>query len=184
MLKLASYQMLNFIKYPISIAKNPPFWFKGPAIIELSPSTDLMSLWKNSIISFDEYKFRYSYDILRNLDPWIILNKIKRYCLNDLDNCALISYENSKTISYRDFVGEWLHLATGINVKEATSSIAKNNTIEYIDSKSYIDQFKRYKYMTLNAYENREVQNVEDQKDNYEESEYYIQKFESRVFKY
>lgn len=184
MLKLASYQMLNFIKYPISITKNPPFWFNGPTITELAPNTDLMSLWKNSVISFDEYRFRYNYDTLRNLDPWIILGKIKRYCLNDVDNCALISYENSKTISYRDFVGEWLHLATGVDVKEVTSDMAKNNNIEYIDSKSYIDQFKRFNYMTLNAYENREVQNVEDQKNNNEEPEYYIQKLESRVFQY
>lgn len=182
MLKLASYQMLNFIKYPISITKNPPFWFKGPAITELSPSTDLMSLWKNSMISFDEYKFRYNYDILRNLDPWIIMHKIKRYCLEDLDNCALISYENSKSLSYRDFVGEWLHSATGVDVKEVIPNTNKNNNIEYVDSRSYIDQFKRYSYMTLHDFENREVQNVEDQKDNNEESEYYVQKLESKVF--
>lgn len=182
MLKLGSYQMLNYIKYPISITKNPPFWFKGPNISELSPNVDLISLWKNSAISFDEYRFRYNYDILRNLDPWIILNRIKKYSLNDVDNCALISYENTKTISYRDFVGEWLHLATGIDCKEIIPNIGKNNNIEYANSRSYIDQFKRYNYMTLHDIENREVQNVEDQKINNEEPEYYIQKLESGVF--
>lgn len=154
MLKLSSYQMLSFITHPVSIDFRPPYWFKGPCIQELAPDLHLVSLWKKGIITFDEYKFRYYYDKLRKLDPWETLRKISQLAEADIDECALVNYDGNNTISFRHFVGDWIHNATGLEVKELTMVDIKNkqeNETYWIDPlKPLYNIALNYPYSTIN----------------------------------
>ena len=125
MLKLSNYQMMSLIQHPVSIDKTPPFWFKGPHFPQLAPSINLVSLWKKGIITLDEYKFRYHYDYLRKMDPWEVLKQISNLTNSSIDNCTLVNYDSNNVISFRHFVGEWIHNATGMEVKELTPADAK-----------------------------------------------------------
>lgn len=151
MLKLSCYQMISLVPHPISIDAKPPFWFQGAHLKELAPNINLVQLWKKGVISFDEYKFRYNFDVLRNLDPWDILKKIKSNAGNDLDKCALLSYDSPNVISYRHFVGEWLNRSTGLQVKElALSDIDKSPKVKWIDPLTVIGNINQnYLFNTI-----------------------------------
>ena len=165
MLKLSNYQMISFIPHPVSIDYRPPYWFKGPCIPELAANLNLVSLWKKGIIAFDEYKFRFYYDVLRKLDPWEILKKISRLSNADIDECALLNYDALNTLSFRHFVGDWIHSSTGIEVKELTIADTKKE----IDSEVFwIDPLKtltnlelNYQYSTIN--EIPEISKIKEQ---------------------
>lgn len=136
MLKLSNYQMISFLTHPVSIDYRPPYWFKGPCLPELAPNLNLVGLWKKRIIDFDEYKFRFYYDVLRKLDPWEILKKISRLSNADIEDCALVNYDAPNTLSFRHFVGDWINKSTGIEVKELVMTDIKsdaNNDVKWIN---------------------------------------------------
>jgi len=165
MLRLSNYQMISFISHPVSIDYRPPYWFKGPCLPELAPNLNLVTLWKKGIITFDEYKFRFYYDVLRKLDPWETLRKISLLSNADIDECVLVNYDGINTVSFRQFVGEWINSSTGIEVKELTMSEIKNEVKSDI---TWLEPLKtlhclelNYPYATIN--EIPEISEIKEQ---------------------
>lgn len=165
MLVTTNYQMINYVKNPINIDKNPPWWFKGPSIICLAPKDDLIYLWNMSKITFDEFKFRFYYDVLRKCDAWEILRDIKRLSNTEIENCSLLNNESSQCINTRSFISDWLNKCTGINVKEYELNDEKENQkIDIMKSKSYLDSLKYKTYEEIEKYIEERKYHCENEK--------------------
>lgn len=151
MLITTNYQMINYVKNPINIDKNPPWWFKGPSITCLAPKDDLIYLWNMSKITFDEFKFRFYYDVLRKCDAWEILRNIQKLTDSKAEDCALLNNESSQCINTRNFISDWLNKSTGIKIKEYNLN-DKSDKINIMKTKSYLDILKYNTYSEIEKY--------------------------------
>ena len=175
MLVTTNYQMINYVKNPISIDRCPPWWFKGPSIKCLAPKDDLLYLWNTSKITFDEFKFRYYYDVLRKCDAWDILRSIKKITNSEVENCALLNSESSNCMNTRSFIADWLHNQTGIKIKEYSISDNKENQIsEIMQPSSYTDMLKYRTFEEINDYIEKRKMLCENELSNQLSNELYL----------
>ena len=91
--------------YAVGVVRFTPEWWRGPNLIMLAPSEDLLRQFKNKEI--DEFIFKQKY--LRELDERnlkaddvkIILNSIHR-------DIILCCYETPEEFCHRHILAEWL----------------------------------------------------------------------------
>ena len=99
------------------------------------------------------------------MDPWEILKKISRLSNADIDECALVNYDTLNTLSFRHFVGDWIHSSTGIEVKELTIADTKkeiDSEVFWIDPLKILTNLElNYQYSTIN--EIPEISKIKEQ---------------------
>ena len=96
-----------FAKYKgengVSIARFKPKWFNGPEYLDLAPSVDLLTWWKNCDQNDESNKMQYIesyYNMLFELDP--------RKVYEELEGKVLLCYEKVGTFCHRHLVTMWL----------------------------------------------------------------------------
>lgn len=87
---------------------------------ELSPSTELLSKFKNNTISVEEYRNRYLVEIvLRNISFSRLITKFST--LNDLtmsSGIVLLGYNENPELCHRRFLAEFMESVTGYKIDE------------------------------------------------------------------
>ena len=104
----------NWRKFPAgfdqySIARFSPVGFKGKSLLELSPSQEILSKYKNKKISNEEYEKLYI-DQLKSIDVLSILNK--------LGNSILLCYEKKEDFCHRHILSKYVKEKFNISIIE------------------------------------------------------------------
>lgn len=91
----------------VAISRGVPKWFKGDKLMELCPSWALI---KNTKLSEQEWVEEYHKEVLCNLDPHGIAEKV--------EGKVLLCWEKPGEFCHRRVVAEWIEKETGIVVPE------------------------------------------------------------------
>lgn len=92
----------------VSISIGIPDSFNGSILRELNPPKQLLYDYKNGLCSEEEYTNRYIENILNNLNPTDIYNKIK--------GKVIVCYCGKNSFCHRNLVLEWLEQNLGREV--------------------------------------------------------------------
>ena len=90
---------------PISIAAKAPSWYNGYEYKVLAPSFSIFKEYKETL-NEEQYVSRYSYEILRKLNPHYIARDLLK--LSNNKSFALICYEKPDKFCHRHLVSFWL----------------------------------------------------------------------------
>ncbi len=94
----------------VSIARKPPYWFKGEQYLALAPPDGLLNAWNAGKVTPEEYTTFYSAEVLCQLDPEKVYS--------DLDGKILLCWEASDKFCHRHLVASWLADELDIEVSE------------------------------------------------------------------
>ena len=100
-------------KHPgaVSIARFPPTWYTGACYLELAPKPEMLQIG-----DWDEYKRRYTGEILSILDPDEVLRDLEK--LGEGHDIVLLCFEKDRSHCHRGLVAEWFLETKGIRVPE------------------------------------------------------------------
>ena len=109
-------QTSNFSKngknvFACSIAVYKPAWYRGSEYPSLFPSGNIVRLFKNGVITWEEYTEEYNKNVLAKLNP--------KFVFDQLQNQILLCYCASDTqFCHRKLVANWIWKNLGIEVAE------------------------------------------------------------------
>lgn len=94
----------------ISVSRYSPKWFRGPVLIDVAPTSFMLS----GACNHEEYLRKYD-EILRKLNPKSVVDKIE--FLSRGKDVALCCYEVPGDFCHRHLLADWLN-KNGYEVKE------------------------------------------------------------------
>ena len=99
---------------PIGICCYPPKWFKGPNLLSIAPTPDILINCKSN---HQEYIKRFKNEIisLQN-DPKEFVKRIT--FISEGKDLALCCFEKPNEFCHRHLVAEWLNETLNLNVEE------------------------------------------------------------------
>lgn len=102
---------------PVSIALKTPEFFTGPRYTKVSPTGEILRLYKGGCLSREDYIIMYRRDVLSKLDPFKIVRDLENLC-GDAPGLVLLCYEKPGDLCHRHLLAEWLSQHMGIVVEE------------------------------------------------------------------
>lgn len=99
---------------PVSIARGTPSWFKGARLTELAPNPTLLHRYKQKLITEEQYKKEYLYQ-LDSLRWGNILKVLHEY---NCEDTILLCYEPPSKFCHRHILAEYLTENTDFYVSE------------------------------------------------------------------
>jgi uncharacterized protein (DUF488 family) len=98
------FSKLNRISYPISISRFSPFYYRGKEYLTLAPSVELLTKYKNQLITEKDYTLEFN-KYLNNLNvEKIYIDLFNIFTSNDF---TLLCYEKPKEFCHRHLVADW-----------------------------------------------------------------------------
>ena len=91
----------------VSIALNPPPWFKGLCYKKVSPTQDILNNW-HSNHNEEQYIASYTSEVLNNLNAKSVVLDLIKLTENKYDNIVLLCYETSDKFCHRHLLAKWL----------------------------------------------------------------------------
>ena len=110
--------------------------FEGKCYLDLAPKAEFWRTWRNNIgkISEEEntiyYIHEYYNQVLKNLNPYKILNEI--------DNSILLCYEKENEFCHRYLVAFWLEELLNIQVPEV--KVLEDGRLSKLERPEYLRQ--------------------------------------------
>lgn len=102
---------------PVSIALKTPEFFKGPQYKKVSPTGEILRLYKSGQIGKDEYISMYNRDVLAKLNPQEILSDLEKIC-REATGCVLLCYEKPGDLCHRHLLAGWLSQNLNMQIEE------------------------------------------------------------------
>jgi len=98
-------------KNGVSIAYSHPLWWSGRVYPALAPPHYLLSKYKASKISKEEYTKQYREKVLSKLNPKEVYEELG-------ENAVLLCWEPPSAFCHRHLVADWLEKELNIEIKE------------------------------------------------------------------
>ena len=102
---------------PVSIALKTPEFFTGPRYAKVSPTGEILRLYKGGYLSREDYITMYRRDVLSKLDPFKVVRDLENLC-GDAPGLVLLCYEKPGDLCHRHLLAEWLWQHMAVEVKE------------------------------------------------------------------
>lgn len=104
---------------PIAISRRPPRWYKGPVMLELAPTSEMLKM------SREDYDINF-YQLLKDLDPREMFDRLG-------ENAVMLCFESPNTACHRRIVAEWFETELGVIVPEF--GFDRSESLPYRDCK-------------------------------------------------
>lgn len=105
----------NFKDYiPVCIMRYTPEWYHGITLKFLAPHARALQVYKDGLITFDEYTRVMQEKLVTKVNPFVI----QKILQNINDKVVLVCICKDYNICHRKVVAEWLSKRLNINIDE------------------------------------------------------------------
>ena len=100
------FARLRTAVHPVSISLYTPQGIDIPKYLPLAPTPQILSAYRNHLITKYKYKERYKEEVLAHLDKDKVVADLR--ALTNSDEVTLICFEKDGTFCHRHIVYSWL----------------------------------------------------------------------------
>lgn len=102
---------------PVSIALKTPVFFTGRKYTKVSPTEEILRLYKGGYLNREQYSSMYRRDVLSKLDPHKVARDLENLC-GDAPGLVLLCYEKPGDLCHRHLLAEWLSQHMALEIEE------------------------------------------------------------------